>query len=137
MLEDIIMNTNQKSQCDYCAFKLTEDQLSPTTAKAIEEKYNIIRNAKGAPKKSRNIHVGGDDDKTETCFIDSPLWAKRKQGVHCPDRIDNALSLETALDLREARLANEMARHANKIARDAKIWAIIAAIIAAIAIAMA
>jgi len=127
------MTINQ-TQCDSCAFKLTEDQSTKVKAELIESKYQAIRGAKNAPVKSRNIFVGGDDDKTETCFIDSLIWAKRKENIYCPDRVDNALSLETALDLREARNANSIATNALSIARNAKYIAIIAAAIAAIAI---
>jgi len=122
-------------QCDFCAFKLTEDQSTKARVSLIESKYRAIRQVRNAPKKSRNIHIGGEDDKTETCFIDAPAWNKRKENIYCPDRIDNSLSLETALDLREARKANKLARDANRVALSAKIWAIIATIIAAIAIA--
>jgi hypothetical protein len=119
-----------KTVCDFCAFMLTEDQSTEATAaRLIESKYRTIREVQNAPKKARHLSVGGLDDRTETCFIDSPMWAKRAENIHCPDRIDKVLSLETALDLREARVTN-------LIARSAKIWAIIAAIIATIAIAM-
>lgn len=133
--------TTKTSQCNYCAFNLTEDQSTIATERHIEEKYKTLRNLIDAPKKPRKIFVGGDDDKTETCFINSPNWVRRKENIHCPDRIDNSLSLQTALDLREARLANKLAEKANKRAEDAnrtalaaRIWAIIAAIIAMIAI---
>ena len=126
--------TNNQLQCDFCAFKLTEDQSTAANDRLIETKYRTLRGIKKGPKKTRIIHVGGNDDRTETCFIDSPMWDKRNENIHCPDRLDNSLSLETALDLREARVANRTAREANVTARDAKIWAIVAAIIAAIAI---
>jgi|GEM_PF-5321468 len=122
------------NQCQYCAFRLSEDQTTEAKARFVEDKYRAIRGAKDAPKKPRDIFIGGDDDRTETCFIDSPAWTKRKDDIHCPDRIDDSLSLESALALREARLSNILARAANNIALDAKIWAIIAAIIATIAI---
>jgi hypothetical protein len=135
-------------QCDSCAFLLREDQSTIEAAERVEAKYRAIREAEGAPRKPRRIHVGGDDDKTETCFIDSPTWPRRNEDIYCPDRIDSTLSLEIALDLRNAGSAlaraddanalaedaNRLAMDANRIARDAKIWAIIAAIIAAIAI---
>ena len=114
---------------------LTEDQSTNALARLVESKYRTIREAKNAPKKTRYVHVGGNDDRTETCFIDAPMWAKRADNIHCPDRTDKTLSLETALDLREARNANELASEANRTALSAKIWAIIAAIIATIAIA--
>ncbi len=117
------------TQCDSCAFKFIEDQSSKSTARHIENKYQSLRNTKGAPKKTRNIHIGGNDDKTETCFIDSPIWLKRNENIYCSDRLDNALSLETALDLREARLANARARKADCKALIAIIIAIIAIII--------
>lgn len=106
---------------------LTEDQSTKANERLIESKYRTIREVKNAPKKTRHLSVGGFDDRTETCFIDSPIWVKRTDNIHCPDRIDKTLSLETALDLREAR-------EANTIARCAKNWAIFAAIIAIIAI---
>lgn len=124
--------TTEQTQCDSCAFKLTEDQSTRVKDELIESKYQAIRGTKNAPKKSRNIFVGGDDNKTETCFIDSPTWDNRKENIHCPDRIDNALSLETALDLREARKANCTAINALSIALNARNWAIAAAIIAII-----
>lgn len=114
-----------QTQCDFCAFMLTEDQSTIANARLIETKYRTIREAENASKKTRHIHAGGNDDKTETCFIDAPMWTKRADNIHCPDRIDRALSLETALDLREARTANRTALHA-------KIMAIIATLIAII-----
>lgn len=125
-----------QTQCDVCAFMLTEDQSTNALARLVESKYRTIRKATNVPKKTRHAHVGGNDDRTETCFIDAPMWVKRADNIHCPDLIDRTLSLETALDLREARKANEFARDANRVALSAKIWAIIAAIIATIAIAM-
>lgn len=100
------------NQCRYCAFKLSEDQSTDAKARFVEDKYSTIRGAKDAPQKPRTAFVGGNDDRTETCFIDSPIWIKREDDVHCPDRIDNSLSLETALDLRESRLANKLAEEA-------------------------
>ena len=116
-------------QCLYCAFKLTEDQSTVARALLVEDKYRAIRGVKGSPLKRRTISVGGSDDKTETCFIDSPVWEKKNEDIYCPDRLDNSLPLESALALRESRISN-------RFARDAKIWAIIAAIIAIIAIAV-
>jgi hypothetical protein len=124
-------------QCQYCAFKLSEDQTTEAKARFIEDKYSAIRGIKNAPQKPRHIFLGGNDSRTETCFIDSPTWIKREEDIHCPDRLDNSLSLEAALALREARISNKFARDANKMAFDAKIWAIIAAIIATIAIIIA
>ena len=124
------------NQCQYCAFKLSEDQSTEAKARFVEDKYSAIRGTKDAPPKPRVIHIGGNDARTETCFIDSPIWIKREDDIHCPDRLDNSLSLEAALALRESRLSNDIARAAKSIAFDAKIWAIIAAIIATIAIAM-
>lgn len=124
------------NQCQYCAFKLSEDQSTEAKALFIEDKYRAIRGVKDASQKTRNIFAGGDDARTETCFIDSPTWLKREDDIHCPDRLDNSLSLEAALALRESRLSNNLARAAKSIAFDAKIWAIIAAIIATIAIAI-
>lgn len=113
------MNANQKSQCDYCAFKITEDQSILDANRNVEEKYSVLRSLSGAPKKPRIIHIGGDDDKTETCFINSPYWVRQKENIHCPDRIDNSLSLETALGFRLTELANKRAEEANSLARDA------------------
>ena len=126
----------KKTVCDFCAFMLTEDQSTEATARLIESKYRTIREVQNAPKKIRHLSVGGLDDRTETCFIGSPTWIKREDDVHCSDRLDNSLSLEAALALRESRLSNNIARAAKSIAFDAKIWAITAAIIATIAIAM-
>jgi hypothetical protein len=126
----------KQTQCDICAFMLTEDQSTIAKTRLIESKYRTIREAINAPKKTRHLSVGGLDDRTETCVINSPMWLKRKENVHCSDRVDSGSSLETALDLREASEANKLAREANVTALSAKIWAIIAAIIATIAIAM-
>ena len=131
------------NQCDHCVFKSVEDQSTPNAAKAVEDKYQAIRAATGAPEKPRYIFVGGDDDRTETCHIDSPSWKGRKETIYCSDRVDSAsgLSLEAALTLRHASVANrialqasEIAEKANLLARDARIWAIMAAIIATAAI---
>jgi len=113
------MNANQKSQCDSCAFKLTEDQSTLEADRRIEEKYKIFRNLNGAPKKPRIISVGGDDDKTETCFINSPLWPTKANNIYCPDRIDDCLSLETALNIRMASMGVDIAREANLVAKEA------------------
>jgi hypothetical protein len=110
------MNTNQKTQCDSCAFKRTEDQTTLDAERRIEEKYKVLRNLNDAPKKPRIISVGGDDDKTETCFINSPLWPTKAKEIYCPDRIDDCLSLETALNIRVASMGVDMAREANRIA---------------------
>lgn len=115
-------------QCKYCAFKLSEDQSTKAKALFIEDKYRAIHAVKNAPKKSRTVFAGGDDDRTETCFIDSTTWNNRKDDICCPDRIDNSIPLESALALREGRLSR-------RTAQDAKIWAIIAVVIAVIAIA--
>lgn len=117
----------KKTQCDYCVFKYTEDQSSIEKDHDVEGKHAILRSLPGAPKRPRKTFVGGDDDKTETCFINSPNWPLvQKSQIYCCDFVDEVLSLETALDLREAR-------RANMTARCAQIVAIIAAIIAAIA----
>ena len=127
-------------QCDSCAFKLSESQAKLEDDVAVENKYKALRSLINSPKKPRAISVSigvkktDETDKTETCFIDSPLWPSKIKKVHCPDRIDDSLSLETAIALREARLANSLASLANLAARDARIWAIIATIMAAIAI---
>ena len=130
------MSTYTK-QCQYCAFLLTEDQNTEEKARFVEDKYRAIRSVKDAPPKTRHIFEGGPDDRTETCFINSPTWEQRKDDIHCPDRIDNSLSMEVALALREARVSNDTARVVKTIAFDTKIWAIIATIIATIAIVAA
>lgn len=124
--------TIKTSQCDHCVFKLIEDQSTPDSEKSVEDKYQAIRGAKGAPIKSKNTFIGGVDARTETCFIDSIVWEKRNENIHCPDRVDNALSLESALTLREAKSANLVAREARRIAKIALIIAAIATMIAAI-----
>lgn len=95
----------------------------------IEDKFRSIREIKGEYEKPRVILINGDGARTETCFIDSPVWIKRDDNIHCPDRLDNSISLDSALALREVRAANS-------IAFEAKIWAIIAAIIATIAVVL-
>ena len=111
--------------------------------KAVEKKYQILRSLENAPNKPRAISVSidiektDDTDKTETCFINSPLWPSKVKTVHCPDRIDNCLSLEDALNFRHSSAANKLAEEANSTAtraltvakREARI-AMIAAIIA-------
>ncbi|MBK8133416.1 MAG: hypothetical protein IPK48_12205 [Gammaproteobacteria bacterium] len=100
---------------------------------AIEKKYKVLRDLPNAPKKLRAITMGiGVEgvNKTETCFINSPLWPSKVKDTYCPDRVDSCLSIESALSLRNANAAN-------RIALDAKIWAIIAVIVAIIAIVIA
>ncbi len=144
----------QTTQCDHCAFKITEDQSTYYKDRFVAAKYDAIRATKNAPEVRRKLHLGlGDTDnnnKTETCFLNSSLFTLNKDNIYCPDRVDNVVSLETALDLREAREANAIAskaaataRDANAIAskaaasaRDARIWAIMAAIIATAGIAI-
>jgi len=113
------MNANQKTQCDFCAFKITEDQSSLDSEHRIEEKYKVLRSLIDAPKKPRKMFIGGVDDKTETCFINSPNWVRKKENVHCPDRKDDTLSLESALSFRLTELANKRASEANDLAREA------------------
>lgn len=130
------------NQCGSCAFKISESQAKIEDDIAIENKYKVLRSLKNSPQKARAISVSigiektEETDKTETCFIDSPLWPDKAKVVYCPDRIENCLSLEAATALREARLANSLASLANLAARDARIWAIIAVIIATIAIVL-
>lgn len=122
-----------KTQCDSCAFHVVEDQSTLESDTAIDNKYKVLRGLPNAPKKLRSVTMGFGVEgvnKTETCFISSPLWPSKVGGTCCPDRVDNFLSLESALSLRSASAAN-------RIALDAKIWAIISAIIATIAIVIA
>jgi len=122
-----------KTQCDSCAFRVVEDQSTLESDIAIENKYKVLRGLPNAPKKLRAITMGVGVEgvnKTETCFINSPLWPSKVKDTYCPDRVDNCLSIESALSLRNANAAN-------RIALDAKFWAIIAAIIATIAIVIA
>ena len=66
----------------------------------------------------------------DSCNPDSKTaWARCALSTlqNCPNRVDRCLSIESALSLRNANAAN-------RIALDAKIWAIIAAIIAIIAV---
>lgn len=107
-----------KTQCDFCIFKHSEDQATGVNTYFIEEKYRILRSLNNSPKHPRLVSVGGANDRTETCLINSPFWENRKES-YCTDRMDNTLSLETALDLREARKANREAEEANQLARDA------------------
>ena len=126
-----------KSQCDSCAFKISESQASLADNLAIDKKYEILRNLKKSPKKLRAVSVSigtiktDETDKTETCFINSPLWPSRAKKIYCPDRLDNCLSLEAALSLRSASNANRIASDAALWAKWAVLIAIIAAIIAA------
>ncbi|MHB1085080.1 MAG: hypothetical protein ACYCZA_09610 [Thiobacillus sp.] len=119
-----------EKQCKYCAFKLSEDQSTKAKAIFVEDKYRALHDIKNAPVKSRTVTVGDGNDRTETCFIDSPTWSKRKDDIYCKDKLDHSISLESALALREARISN-------RTALDAKTWAIIAAIIATIAAVIA
>ena len=137
------------TQCDSCAFKLSESQAKLVDDIAVENKYKALRSLMGSPAKSRAISLSigvektAETDKTETCFIDSPLWPEKAKTVHCPDRIDKALSLEAALCLRSSSEANSIAKKALDVARkDASsarlsarwaMWAAIIAVIAAIA----
>jgi hypothetical protein len=118
------MNVNQKTQCDYCVFKVIDDQSTLDSERYVEEKYSVLRSLIGAPKKTRNIHVGGEDDKTETCFIDAPAWENRQENTYCPDKVDkDFMSFEEALGLRQSKLALTAAKDANKLAEDANSFA--------------
>jgi len=103
----------------------------------VDKKYEVLRNLKNSPKKLRaiSVSIGGEKtdetDKTETCFINSPLWPSLTKEIYCPDRVDDCLSLETALSLRAAAEANRIASKAVIWAKWAVLIAIIAAIIAA------
>jgi len=125
------------SQCDSCAFKFIESQAAIEDDIFIEAKYNVLRKLSNAPPKPRKISVSlgvertEDTDKTETCFIGSPLWPTKIKDIYCPDRVENCLSLETALSLRAASKASRVALEAARWAQRAGIIAIIAAIIAA------
>lgn len=112
-------------QCDSCAFKVTESQVELEDDVAVEDKYKVLRSLINAPKKPRVIDasIGGEKteetDKTETCFINSPLWPIKAETDHCPDRVNSAFfSLETALSLRQASEAICIAREAVEIAKD-------------------
>jgi len=128
---------NYKSQCDSCVFKLIESQANQEDNLYVDKKYEVLRNLKNSPKKLRAISasIGGEKtdytDKTETCFINSPLWPSKAKEIYCPDRVDDCLSLETALSLRASSEANRIASEATLWAKWAVFIAIIAAIIAA------
>jgi hypothetical protein len=121
------------TQCDSCAFLITEDQSTIELERSIDKKHLMIHSLKGAPKNLRKLTVGfgvTGINKTETCFIRSPLFPSKVNKIYCPDRVDSCLSLETALELRDAR-------DARKIAFDAARWAKWATIIATTAIIIA
>jgi len=111
-------------QCDSCAFKLSESQAELEDDIAIENKYAALRSLINSTKKPRaiSVSIGGEKtdetDKTETCFINSPLWHEDAKTVYCPDRIDSALSLESALSLRNSSEANRIAFKALETAKD-------------------
>ena len=96
-----------KTQCDYCAFLLIEDQSTTEKDNLVEEKYTVLRKLKGAPRTIRHMHAGNvhnpENNRTETCIINSKSWVKNKTSVYCKERIDNNLSLSEALALREAQ----------------------------------
>lgn len=123
------------TQCDSCAFLHIEDQSTYENDRNVEAKFVALRGTVNSPQKPRHIFVGGNGDRSETCFVDSSIFKRDRKTVHCSEHIDNALSLSEAVTLRESRSANSLARSANLTARDARIWAIIATIIATIAIA--
>ena len=128
------MNQAGKIQCNYCTFYVSESQNTPEKLEYIENKYKLFSSLSGYQKKAipRTITVIVDEDtlenKSEYCCIDSPNWTKRNTN-YCPDLMDLSFSRESAISLREDR-------RAIRIAFDAKIWAIIAAIIATIASAV-
>lgn len=137
--------TTKKNQCDSCAFKISESQASPNDDTAVENKYKTLRNLKNSPKKDRAIYVSigiektEETDKTETCFINSPLWPEDAKTIYCPDRVEDCLSIETALSLRSSYEANRIAKEAIDIARreassacSSARWAMWSAIIATI-----
>ena len=135
--------TTHTLQCDSCAFKITEDQSTLESAVAIDKKYQVLHGLSDAPKKLRIISASfgvPGDDKTETCFINSPLWPTKAKETHCPDRVDDCLSLEIALSLRMSCEANRIATEDLAAARSSAAsafeqsrWAKWAAIIATIA----
>jgi hypothetical protein len=136
--------SDYKAQCDFCAFCVVEDQSTPESDIAIENKYKVLRGLSGAPKKPRVIDMalglGSETNKTQTCFINAPLWPTLAKTTHCPDRLDASLSLAEALAIHKADTAIAITREQATVAReqavvahDAKIWAIIAVIIATIA----
>ncbi len=110
--------TIHKSQCDSCVFRVVEDQATLESAVTVDSKYEALRKLNGAPKKLRIMSVGGDDDKTETCHINSPLWPTKAKDTYCPDRLDDCMSLETALSIRLASKGVEIASEANRIAAE-------------------
>jgi hypothetical protein len=134
--------TSNVLQCDSCAFKVVEHQTTPESDIAVENKYKALRALSGAPKKMRivSISIGvSGNEKTETCFINSPLWPTKVKETYCPDRIEDCLSLEIALSLRISAEANRIAtedlaiaRSSAVIAREQARWAKWAAIIATV-----
>lgn len=113
------MITNIKSQCDYCAFKHTEKQSTLDAEHEVEEKYSILRNLIGTPNKNRKISVGGDDDRTETCIINSPNWLMNKTTqTYCDDFIDNSISRSDALKSRDTILLSKVLHDATHVEND-------------------
>jgi hypothetical protein len=124
----------QTTQCDYCTFKITEDQSSYYKDRQIEAKYVALRATKNAPAFERKMTLNfGDVEKkntTETCFLNSPLFTGNKENDYCLDRINDAIPLVEALALRESRISNSIASNAVGEARKAQVVAIVAIIIA-------
>lgn len=124
-------------QCDSCAFRISESQAKLEDDRAVEQKYTILRGLKNSPPKYRAISVSigiektEETDKTETCFLNSPLWPSKVKVAHCPDRIDDCVSLETALKIRASFETNVIASEATRWAKWAVFIAIVAAIISA------
>lgn len=113
------MSPNQKIQCDYCAFYVKENQSTFQEAENVEARYKILNKLSGYTKhhipRHMIVSVGspGPEDETTYCLIKSKYWKTRKE-VYCEDNMSTSFSLETTLDLREARLANKLAEESNK-----------------------
>lgn len=107
------------SQCDSCAFRIIEDQSTPESCAEVDRKYQVLHAVGGHPKKLRNLTADMvyGNDKTETCYVDSPLWPSKTRESRCPDRIEDCLSLETALGIRMTKEANLIASEALNAAR--------------------
>jgi len=117
------MNQNKKSQCDYCAFLYLEDQSNIRSERDVEEKYSVLRSLTDAPKKTRKISIGGDDAKTETCFINSPNWTPSKNNqTHCDDFIDNNIPRPDALKSRENEIAIRSLARGQDSSKQCKQW---------------
>ena len=99
-------------------FKIEEDQSNEEKDILVEAKYNAFRKLKKSPQKARKIFVTigtpntENTDKSESCFVMSPTWLDVSNDEYCQDRMDNQISLEAALAIRESRIANSSAKRA-------------------------